>query len=154
MPSEDGVWAAFAALEAAGFRKPWDGNENIAMGAELWTRVLGDCNDGQLEKAVLTFIRGGARFWPKPGELLEMAPEAVPLQLVKQPEPSWFIRCDEGCDEDPPMREGSWYEAPSIGDAVLLFLELDRIWTEEVPTALLITPQGGTEHRLELGGAG
>lgn len=81
-PTKRAVKSAFDVLIAAGFVPPstWtsgpDEERRAAQRAtyEVWHKALAVLDDASLEAAVAEHAAGG-RFWPKPGELLALAPQ-------------------------------------------------------------------------------
>jgi len=68
--------SAFAALKAGGCKPPADfeTDEGLGFALEVWLAVLSDL-DGRselLELVVLYLRRPGSRWWPTPGQLLEL----------------------------------------------------------------------------------
>lgn len=67
----------FATLEAGGVRMPSSYHEDAGwtFAVQLWAGVLGDLEAQDLLSAAAVFLRSrDARFWPTPGQLLELVP--------------------------------------------------------------------------------
>ena len=72
--NSDNVSAAFLALMVAGFNQPaaWSRLDPSSIAA-TWAGMLADVPPDALEASVLAYIRSGAEFWPRPGQLLNLA---------------------------------------------------------------------------------
>lgn len=71
------ITLVFATLEAGGVRPPasYREEDGFAFAVDLWSGVLGDLEPQELLTAAAAFLRTpDARFWPTPGQLLELVP--------------------------------------------------------------------------------
>ena len=78
MITAQGLTTAFGLLADAGYRAPADYGDREALRAALtvWSAVWYDRDDRELGHATIAYMRSGAVYWPKPGELLQHAPGA------------------------------------------------------------------------------
>jgi hypothetical protein len=76
MLTMDNVKTAFRALEVGGYRPPDIYQEPGAFkeACNLWTLLLPDMTSEDLMLAVASYIRSGAEWWPKPGQILALVP--------------------------------------------------------------------------------
>lgn len=84
--TKEAVLQAFLVLERAGVRAPYADAQQAEESVATWLLTLGDVPDAALGEAVVEHLRGPkAAFWPRPGELLRLAPrrEGRVLHLVQ-----------------------------------------------------------------------
>ena len=67
----------FATLITAGCRPPAGWGNNPAQAVKVWQMVLADMTSEQLQTALIAYLRSpDAKWWPTPGALIAVAPEA------------------------------------------------------------------------------
>jgi len=78
MISSTDLAKAFAVLKASGFQEPaaWSGMDPEII-TSTWAGMLADVPPHALEAAVVGYVRSGAEFWPRPGQLLHCARAAA-----------------------------------------------------------------------------
>jgi hypothetical protein len=78
--TRDHVLSLFALLESAGIQPPYADEASTERAVRVWQLALHDLAAEQLEGAVAAHLRDPARcrWWPKPGELLQLVPRASP----------------------------------------------------------------------------
>lgn len=158
MINESTIRAAFAVLSAAGHKPPaaFAQDDGLDQAVLVYTAALRQLTPAELEQAVGSWVSRATPWWPTTGQLLDLVDgRGRHPQLPQKAEPRWFIWTDEREPAELGLREGNWYTAASVGEAIALFLELDKVYNENnPPSSVLVTPEGGREARVELGGVG
>lgn len=74
--------AAFELLERSGYRPPYDGAEQMQATMQAWAAAWRGRSASDLRTALAEWLsRPSSRWWPKPGEVLALAPARPARQL-------------------------------------------------------------------------
>lgn len=79
---ERALVAAFEMLERAGYGPaPYKGAEQMQATMQAWAAVWQGRSAADLRSALTAYMATGRPYWPRPGELLALAPARAPRQL-------------------------------------------------------------------------
>jgi len=83
MPTPETVVATFGLLDAAAIPRPkgWASLDVVGVATE-WARLMSALTDEQAIQAVREYIASGAKWWPTPGQLLQLVPASSAPQLT------------------------------------------------------------------------